>query len=144
MLRSHGLKSDGEIGLPSCGDWAAAIPAVRASAATAAAVMSLRIDMPDLPFGVDAPAGDRIGMMPRESADRWRLGGLPARRHELLAGRLHGAALVPGAALQDRWPAVPAPRHRETGEGLRQPRLHQRRLGPALAAVRRHHDLGDA
>ncbi len=72
-----------------------------------------------------------------------RLLGLAALRDELGAQRLRVAGLVPGAALQHRGAAVPAPRHAEAGERLGQHRRLQRRLRPALAAVRRDHDLGD-
>src|SRR5215831_14120714 len=69
--------------------------------------------------------------------------GLAARRYEIRAQRLHVAALVPGSALQDRRAAVPVPWCAEAGERLRDHWRLQRRLRPRLAAVGRHHHLGD-
>src|SRR5262245_53158239 len=59
----------------------------------------LRVDMLDLPFGVDAPGRDAVVVLVRE-AERVgdRPGGLAAGRHEVGAQRLRVAALVPGAA----------------------------------------------
>src|SRR5215831_16332371 len=64
--------------------------------------------------------------------------------NDLGARRLHVAALVPGPALQHRGSAVPAPGHAEARERPWQHRLLQRRVAPALAAVCRDHDPGDA
>src|SRR5258708_6184727 len=146
---SHSARSDWVIGLPSLGLSAnarapSATLAQSAIAPAPALSARLRVDMLDLPLGADAPTGDGVEMVARKTADIRRLGGLAAQRHELLAGRLHGATLVPGTALQNGRPAVPAPRHREAGERLGQPRILQGRFGPALAAVGRDHDLGDA
>src|SRR5260370_1899701 len=143
MLISHSARSACVIGLPRRGPSASATLAPSASPATPAMTASLGIDMLDLPLGLDRPTGDGVEMVARKTADRRGFRGLAAQRHELLAGRLHVAGLVPGPALQDRRPAVPAPRHREPGEGLRQARLLQGRFGPTLAAVRGDQDLGD-
>src|ERR1700722_16593506 len=143
-LMSHGARSAGVIGLPRLGPSASAMPAPHANASMPAPIASLRIDMFDLSLGVHGPTGDGVEMLAREAEHRWGLRSLAAQRHELFPGRLHVAGLVPGPALQDRRPAVPPPRHAEAGEGLGQPRLLERRLRPALAAVRRHHHLGDA
>src|SRR5690242_4342656 len=64
---------------------------------------ALRVDMLDLPFAVDAPAGDAVVMLVGEGERRrHRLPGLPALRHEVGAQRLRVAGLVPGAAPEDR------------------------------------------
>src|SRR5262249_52267738 len=107
---------------------------------------NLSVDMLDPSFAVDAPAGDAVVMLVRERAGvGHRLAGLAARRDELRPRRLRVTGLVPGAAQQHRRPAVPAPRHAEAAERLRMLRLApQGRLGPALAAVGRDHDPGDA
>src|SRR5580704_2612472 len=98
----------------------------------------LRIDMFDLPFAVDAPAGDAVVVLVGErERSRQRLGGLAACGDELGAQGLRVAGLVPGPALQDRRLAIPAPRHGEAGECLVVDRPLQRRLAPAFAAVGR-------
>src|SRR5215467_4839351 len=106
---------------------------------------TLRVDMLDLPFAVDAPGRDAVVVLIGESE---RVGHrtlrLTAGGDEFGAGRLRVAALVPGAADEDHGLAVPAPWHGEAREGLRMGRPLQRRLCPALAAVGRDHDLGDA
>src|SRR5579871_2011265 len=146
---SHGARSAGVIGFPrfgfKSGPSASAAPAaaIAMMPAAIARIADLRIDMPDLSLGVDRPTGDGVVVLAGEREHRWRLGGLAALRYELFAGRLHVAGLVEGAALQDRGAAVPSPRHAEAGEGLGQPRLLEGCLGPALAAVGRHQDLGD-
>src|SRR5262249_6114688 len=99
--------------------------------------------MAHLTLAADRPAGDGVEVVAREGAHRGRLAGLSALGHELLAGRLRVAGLVPGPALQDRGTAVPAPRHAEPGEGLRQPRLVERGFRPALAAVGGDENLRD-
>src|ERR1700722_19879901 len=142
MLMSHAAKSFGLIGLPSRGLSARA--AAPSASTRPAAIASLRIDMLHLALGVDAPARHCIEVVAGESEHRRRLGGVAAPRHELLPRRLRAAAFVPGAALQHRGAAVPPPRHAEAGEGLRQPRLVERRLAPALAAVGGDHHLVDA
>src|SRR6516165_12817571 len=95
---SHCLMSASEIGLPSfgLGLCARAVPTV---SATAQASSGLRIDMLDLPFAVDAPAGEAVVVLVGESERRrQRLPRLAARGDELGAQRLHVAGLVPGAA----------------------------------------------
>src|ERR1700693_5356844 len=130
MEMSQAARSEGLTGLPRLGPSAKAAPAARANASETVLSESLRIDMLDLPFGVDRPAGDGIEVLARERQDRWRLRGLTARGHELRPGRLRVAGFIPGAALQDGGTAVPAPRHAEAGEGLGQHRVLQGRLRP--------------
>src|SRR3954465_4629723 len=142
MLMSHGAISASVIGLPSFGPCAET--AATLSSTPVATRKALRVDMANASLLVDGPARDRVEVLARERADRRRLGSLPAPRDELGAGRLHVSALVPGAALQHGRPAIPTPRHAEARERLRQNRVLQRRLSPALAAVRRDHHLGDA
>jgi hypothetical protein len=72
-----------------------------ADAATRA-INSLRVDMLDLPFAVDAPTGDAVVVLVDEGQrilDRPRA--LPAVRDDFRTQRLHAAGFVPGAALQD-------------------------------------------
>src|SRR3954469_6385497 len=142
MLMSHGARSASVMGFPSFGPCADATPTLISK--LAATRRALRVDMANASLLVDGPTGDRVEMLARERADRRRLGGLPAHRDELGAGRLNISALVPRAALQHSRAAVPAPRHAKTRERLRQNRLLQRRLPPALAAIGRDHHLGDA
>src|SRR5689334_24340312 len=139
---SQGASSCAVIGLPRFGPSAKA--AVEARASPKAPSQKLRIDMLDLPLVVDRPAGDAVEMLARECEHGWRLRGLAALRDELGPCGLHIAGLIPGAALQHGWSAVPAPRHPEASESLGQDWLLQRSLAPALAAVGRHHHLGDA
>src|SRR5262245_7724811 len=130
--------------LPRPGVSASAVPAPN-TAVSASESKTLRVDMFDLPFAVDAPAGDAVVVLVREcERARDRPFGLAARGHELCAGRLHVAAFVPGATLQHHWLAVPAPWHAEADEGLRINRALQRGLAPALAAVGRDHHPRDA
>ena len=101
--------------------------------------------MLDLPIGPDAPARDAVVVLVREGeGGRHRLFGLTAGGDEVGAERLDVAGFVPGPALQHDRLAVPAPRHAEARERLWQHRVLQRSLCPALAAVGRDHDLGDA
>src|SRR5262245_43642061 len=101
MAISHALMSASEIGLPSPGVSAIAAGALQASAITSRSE-SLRVDMFDLPLAVDAPAGGAVVVLVREGERATQRGlGLAAGGHELGTGRLHVAALVPGAALQD-------------------------------------------
>src|SRR5215510_9498050 len=140
----HAAMSASVIGLPRPGDSASTLPAPKASA-SAAARSDLCIDMLDPPRAVDAPAGDAVVVLVGEGEGaRDRLLGLPACRYEFGAQRLHVAALVPGAALQDDRLAVPAPRHAEARERLGVDGVLQRRQAPAFSAVGRDHDLGDA
>src|SRR5262249_2554873 len=142
--RFHGLMSSSVMFLPRPGVSASAVPAPN-TAVSASESRRLRVDMFDLPFAVDAPAGDAVVMLVRErERARDRPLGLAARGHELRAGRLHVASLVPGAALQHDRLTIPTPGHAEADEGLRIDRALQRGLAPALAAVGRHHHPGDA
>src|SRR5262245_22487621 len=140
----HAAMSASVTGLPRPGVSASAAPAPKPSP-SATASSDLCIDMLDPSLAVDAPAGDAVVVLVGEGEGaRQRLLGLPARRDELGAQRLHVATFVPRAALQDHRLAVPAPRHAETGERLGIYRRLQRRLSPAFPAVGRDHDLGDA
>src|ERR1700730_465441 len=76
----------------------------RTASVNAAAKSRLRVDMLNLPILSNAPARDPIEMVECLVAT---LG------DELGACRLDIAGIVRGAALQARWPAVPAPRHAE-------------------------------
>src|SRR5215813_9161487 len=129
MLISHAAMSAAPNGLPRLGPSAAAAPATSESASQMQGITPLRIDMLDLPRAVDGPAGDGIEVLVRKRHGRRDRLQLAAVGDELGAGRLHVAGLVPGAALQDRGAAVPAPGHAETGESLAQHRLLQGRLG---------------
>src|SRR5258708_2555594 len=130
MVMSQAAMSASPIGRPRLGVSATAAAKPSTSVSMAALAAILRVDMLHLPFDVDAPAGDAVVVLVREPerALERRLG-LAALRDELGARRLHGAGLVPGAALQHRGTAVPFPRHAETGEGLGQHRRLQRSLG---------------
>src|SRR2546425_150665 len=111
------------------------------SARTTAELRSLGVNMGALPLAVDRPARDAVVVLAREGRDgRDRLG-LAALGHDLGAGRLRVAGLVPRAALQDCRPAIPVPGHAEAGKSLAQHRRLQRRLPPALTAVGRNHDF---
>src|SRR6266540_4285195 len=133
MLMSQARISDSETGCPRPG----VSPALGAAKPRARSRTGNRlcIDMPDLPLAVDCPAGDAVEVLVRERRDRRDARRLAAHGHELRARRLRIAGLVPGAALQYRRTAVPAPGHAEAGEGLGEHRLLQRRLRPAAAAV---------
>src|SRR5712672_2484547 len=102
---SQAWRSCSVIALPSLGvcvvgDCAKAAPAPNASASKRAA--GLRVDMLDLPLGVDAPTRDAVVVLVGEGERRrHRSLGLAARRHELGTQWLHVAGLVPGTALQD-------------------------------------------
>src|SRR5262245_54004867 len=101
-------------------------PGVSASAADPNASVStaerrtLRVDMFELPFVVDAPGGDAVVVLVRE---RERAGdrplGLAAVGDELGAQRLAEAGFVPGAAHERDRLSVPAPRDGEARERLR-------------------------
>src|SRR5215468_7189232 len=147
----HALMSDSEMFLPRPGvsanaaDPTTADPNASESAKGNKERTRLRVDMLDLPFAVDAPGREAVVVLIGESQ---RIGhrplGLAAGGDEFGAGRLSVAALVPGAADEDHGLAVPAPGHGETRERLRVGRPLQRRLRPALAAIGRDRDLGDA
>src|SRR5580700_863686 len=89
---SQAARSEGLTGLPRLGPSANAAPATSASATETPQSEILRIDMLDLPFGVDRPTGDGVEVLAREAQHRRGLGGLAARGDELGAGRLHVAA----------------------------------------------------
>src|SRR5215217_6049906 len=118
MVMSQALMSASLIGFPSPGFSAQAAPAANAAASSRTpATSGLRVDMLDLPLGVDAPAGEAVVVLIGERqgvADR-RLG-LAACRDEVGAQGLGVAGLVPGAALQHDRLAVPSPGHVEASE----------------------------
>src|SRR5262249_16271487 len=133
------------IGLPSPVFSADTAGAVANANARRQPLSALRVDMLDLPFVVDAPAGDAVIVLVGEA--QWVLHGLlrlAPRRHEFCAQRLGVAALVPGAALQHGRLPVPAPGHHEAGERFGIDRTLQRGFAPALATVGRDHDPRDA
>src|SRR5262249_4685499 len=122
------------IGLPRPGVSATAVPAPNANASERAN-SALRVDMLDPSGTIDAPAGDAVVVLVGEPQRvRHRLAGLAARGNELGTERLHRAGFIPGATLQDRGLAIPAPRHAEAGEALRKHRGFQGRPPPAAAA----------
>src|SRR5215831_1466442 len=148
MLMSQAAMSASVTDLPRPGPSADAALAARQSASPRTPTPSvgeilLGVNMLDLPGAVDAPAGDGVEVLVQHRPDRRNCLQLTAMGDEFGSGRLHVAGVVPGAALQGRGPAVPAPGHAEAGEGLDEYRLRQTRLGPAFAAVGRYHDLGD-
>src|SRR5579862_5695150 len=123
---SHCLMSASLSGLPRPGDCASAAPALQASATTAAAI-ALRVDMFDLPFAVDRPAGGAVVMLIGEGKRRRdRIHRFAPLRYEIGAQWLHVAAVVVSTAEQRRRLAVPAPRHDEAREGLLVDRALQR------------------
>src|SRR5260221_2636231 len=130
MLMSDGGMSAGWSGVPRFGPAAKAAPDPRPSARAMAG--SLCIDMLHLPFAVDRPAGEAVVVLVREGQHVRDLLGLAALGHELGAGRLHVAALVPRAALQYGRAAVPAPGPAEPGKGLGERRRVKRPLCPTL------------
>src|SRR5580700_2317088 len=140
MAMSHCLMSASVSGLPRPGDCAGAVPTPKVStkAAAAAAAIRLRVDMLDLPFAVDGPAGRAVVMLIGEGERRRdRIHRFAPLRHEVGAQRLDVAAVVVSAAEQRRRLAVPAPRYDETREGLFVDRALQRGFAPAFAAVGR-------
>src|SRR5438445_10853485 len=141
ILMSRAAISAGSIGVPRFGPAEKAALEPRPSARTIPG--NLRVNMFHLPFAVDRPAREAVVVLVREREHVGDLVGLAALGHELGAGRLHVAALVPGAALQYGRTAIPAPRRPEPSECLGAHRLLQRCLGPALAAVGRNHYLGN-
>src|SRR6267378_6575248 len=141
MLMSQAAISAGSMGVPRFGPAAKAALDPRPSARAMAG--SLCVDMFHLPFAVDRPAREAVVVLVREPEHVRDLLGLAALGHELSAGRLHVAGLVPGAALQYGRTAVPPPGHTEPRESLREHRSLQRRLRPTLAAVGRNHHPGN-
>src|SRR6516225_10284466 len=142
MLMSHSARSASVTGLPSPGRSAPmAVDAPSASPKGMTTARVLRIDMPDLPFGIDGPARDHIHMSHWECGHRdVHLGRAPLGEH-LIAGWLNIAGFVPGAALQNHWLAVPTPGHAEPGQRLAQHRRVKRRFAPTLTPVGRDHDF---
>src|SRR5262249_26517883 len=92
----------------------------------------------------DPPARDGVAVLHCERRDVRRTPGRAALGGECLSARLHVACLVRRTALQDRGATIPVPRNTEASECFAQNRLLQRRLRPALAAVRRDLDFADA
>src|SRR6478752_3173207 len=140
MLISQDDRSPGAIGAPkrapsaeSAGAAAQIIAAVSIAIVRAPARSSERIAR--LPFLVDPPARDGVVVI---------LAAQPAFRHELRPGGLHAAGIVGGAALQDGGSSTPLPRDAKTRERLRQHRLLQDGVRPAVAALGGHLDLSDA
>src|SRR6516162_1851416 len=142
MLISHAAMSAVSIGLPRLGPSAKAALAVKSASQTVEITM-LRVDMLDLPRAVDRPARDGVAVLVQNRRDRRDRLQFAALGDKFGAGGLHVAGLVRCAALQNHCAAVPTPRHAETGEGLAQYRLLQRRLRPGTPAIGRNHDLGD-
>src|SRR5258707_15312930 len=64
---SQAARSEGLTGLPRLGPSAKAAPAASAKAIEMPPSEILRIDMLDLAFGVDRPAGDGVEVLARES-----------------------------------------------------------------------------
>src|SRR5712692_3173489 len=141
ILMSQAAMSAGSTGVPRFGPAEKAALEPRPSARTMPG--SLCVNMLHLAFAVDRPAREAVVVLVRKGQDGRDLLGLAALSHELGAGRLHVAGLVPCAALQYRRPAVPPPGHAEPGKSLGEHRRLQRRLRPALAAVGGNHDLGN-
>src|ERR1051326_693141 len=135
MLMSQEASSSGVAGRPRLGVSAnAALPMI-ASANAAATTSGLGVHMLDLPKVGHPPTAYCVEMIDRPAA---------APGHQFAARRLFVPGLIGGAALQDGWPTVPAPRNCDPRERHRQHRRLQRRRRPSLAAVRRDLDLGDA
>src|SRR5215469_10219192 len=131
MLMSQAATSAVPIDLPRLGPSAEAAPATSKSANQTPAITQLRVGMLDLPDGVDRPAGDGVAVLVQNRRHRGDHLQFAALGDELGSGRLRIASLVPGAALQDRGTAIPAPGHAEASESLAQYRLLQGRLCPA-------------
>src|SRR4051812_30369833 len=130
---SHGATSSGVMSFPRFGLSANAADENKPSA-QAAATAALCVDMLHLSLLGHAPGRDRIGVVDRPAST---IG------DHFLARWLDVAYVVGRAALQDSGAAVPAPRHAETRQRLRQHRLLQSCRRPTLAAVSRDFDLGD-
>src|SRR6266516_3288987 len=141
MLMSQAAISARLIGFPRFSAWAKAALETRASASRTANSRSLRVYMLHLPAALDRPSRDGVVMLAWEAGHGRNPRGLAAHSHDLGSGRLHGASIVPSAALQYGGAAIPAPRHAEPAESLAVHGLLQCGLRPALSAVGGHHDL---
>src|SRR6516165_3053117 len=142
MVMSHCLRSLSLSGLPRpCAD---AAPAANTSAMAGAARI-LRVNMFDLAFAVDRPTCRAVVVLVWKGEwRRDRFARLAPHRDELGTQRLHIAAVVVSAALQNYRLAIPPPRHDKARKRLVGDRPLQRGFAPALAAIRRDHDFADA
>src|ERR1700757_1691467 len=104
MLMSHAAISSGVATRPRFGLSAANATAEVMARPKAAMRRALGVDMLHLTFVGNRPSRDGIGVIDRPVA---------ARGDHLLTRRLDVSGLIGGAALQDRWAAVPAPRNAE-------------------------------
>src|SRR5580704_11712507 len=118
MLMSQSASSASLTGLPRPGGSAAGAEPAMPSTSASERASCLPVDMLELPFAVDRPAGDDVHVAHRERGHRNVDLGLAALGEHLAAGRLHISGLVPGAALQHHRLAVPAPRRAEPGQRL--------------------------
>src|SRR5207244_11279880 len=92
--------------------------ALEPRASRAAKIRGLRVNMFHLPIALDRPRRDAVVVLAREARYGGNLRGLAARGHDLGAGRLHVAGLVPRAALQHpRTPTTP-PGHAQARTAL--------------------------
>src|SRR6266852_1333470 len=94
MLMSQARMSDSEIGWPAPGP-SPALGAAKPRARRNRTGNRLCVDMPDLPFAVDCPAGDAVEVLVRERRDGRDARRLAAHGHELRARRLRIAGVVP-------------------------------------------------
>src|SRR3954464_2769976 len=111
MLMSHAAISSGGATRPRFGLSAAKAMAVAMVKPKAATRRALRVDMHHLAFVGNGPRRDGVGVIDCP---------VPTRGDHLLARRLQVTRFVVGAALQDRRPAIPPPRHAEARQRLRQ------------------------
>src|SRR5882672_12472758 len=128
MLMSQAASSAAVRGWPRFGPAAPAAFAARAS--RSATHESLGVDMLHLALRIDRPAGDGIEMLVGEAQHGRRLLRLAADCDKLGSRRLHIAGLVPGATLQHRRAAVPAPQRAKARERLAVNRFLQCSLRP--------------
>src|SRR3954466_12811122 len=96
MVMSQPLMSASLIGLPSPGFSAHAAPAPSAAASRTPATSGLRIDMLDLPLGIDAPAGEAVVVLvgKRQGVTDRRFG-LATGGNEIGPQRLRVSGFVP-------------------------------------------------
>src|SRR3989442_13510927 len=111
MWRSQAASSPCVIGVPRPGPAASAGPAINISS-------TLRVNMADSSRCIDAPARDAVVVLARETRNPWHARSLAAHRDDLRARRLHGALIVPRAALQHRRGGIPLPRDAKAREPL--------------------------